>query len=112
MKNQLRQGDVLLVRVDSAKGKEVSKIVARGEHSNHSHVITGDAVVTEDEGQLFVSVGNEGALLQHILETEYLKGNEVWTGEHHKIDLKPGKYKVVHQVEYDPYEKAIKRVDD
>lgn len=107
-----------------------ARIIARGEHSNHSHVIVGDAEVTRDsKGEIFIEVGNAGAVLKHILESEWLSGNEKWTGEHTDIDLaglpnqvrhgdvmleKTGErqYKYIQQKVYDPLTKRIEDARD
>lgn len=96
------------------KKERKNRIIARGEHSNHSHVIVGDADVIHDEhGNITVSVGNKGAVLRHILESNWMNGQEVWTGEHHDVKLNPNKtYKYVAQEEYDPFEKTIQEVID
>lgn len=90
-----------------------NRIIARGEFSNHSHVVTGDAEVRRENGKILVEVGNEGAVLKHILETAWLDGQEVWTGEHTDIALEPGQtYEFIQQSEYDPYEDKIREVRD
>ena len=91
-----------------------NRIIARGEHSNHSHVVVGDAeIIRNDNGQILVKVGDEGAVLKHILESNWLAGQQVWTGEHHDIELKKGhEYKFVDQQEYDPFEDLVRRVID
>jgi|ERR1017187_9092028 hypothetical protein len=90
-----------------------NRIIARGEHSNHSHVMTGDCVVTRNEkNEIICEVGSEGAILKHILESEWLNGNEVWTKEHKDIPLSKGTYKYIAQQEYNPYNKAIEAVRD
>lgn len=107
-----------------------NRIIARGEHSNHSHVITGDAEVTRNaKGETLIEVGNEGAILKHILETDWLKGKETWTTEHNDIDLSElppmvrhgdvmlenigGRtYKYVQQKVYDPLTKRIEDARD
>lgn len=90
-----------------------NRIIARGEHSNHSHILTGDATVTRnDNGEIVVEVGNEGAVLKHLLESEWLHGKEVWTKEHKDIAIEPGTYKYIPQIEYDPYEEKIREVQD
>jgi hypothetical protein len=89
------------------------RVIARGEHSNHSHVVVGEAKVTEKDGVTFITVEKDGdATLRHILESEWLKGNEVWTKEHHDIELEAGTYEYVQQSEYDPYEDKIRQVRD
>ena len=90
-------------------------MIARGEHTNHSHVVVGDATVTRnDKGEILVAVGEEGATLRHILESNFVEtGEEVWTGEHKDIELQPNtEYNYVAQVEFDPFEKTIQRVRD
>jgi hypothetical protein len=96
-------------REDRAK-----RVIARGEHSNHSHVICGDDVmVREEKGEVFVTIGSEGAVLRHILEKEYLEtGTEIWTREHKDIQLPEGEYKYVAQVEFNPLDETIRRVQD
>ena len=106
-----------------------NRIIARGEGSNHSHIITGDAIVKNENGEILIEVGNEGCVLKHLLETSWLDGREEWTGEHADIDLtelpdqvrhgdvlldRVGKrtYKCIPQMEYDPYEDLIRQVKD
>lgn len=89
------------------------RIVARGEHSNHSHVITGECLIQEDKGTTYINVATDGAaVLRHLIESEWMSGTEVWTKEHNDIPLKKGRYEYVPQVEYDPYEGAVRRVLD
>lgn len=94
------------------KTERLSRIIARGEHSNHSHIVTGDAVVRNEKGEIIIEVGQEGAVLRHLLESEWLAGREVWTEEHTDIKIEPGTYKYVPQLEYDPYEEVIRQVRD
>lgn len=107
-----------------------NRIIARGEHSNHSHVIVGDAEVTRNKkGEIIIEVGAEGAMLRHILETDWLDGREVWTEEHKDIDLSslPGivrhgdvvlekvgerSYAYIQQKVYDPLTKRIEDARD
>lgn len=103
-----------------------SRIIARGEHSNHSHIITGDGVTVKNG--IVEIPDNVSAQIKHLFETDWLAGGEKWTGEHTDIDLdnkgdvrhgdvylkKIGdwKYKYIAQEEYDPFEKIIRRVVD
>lgn len=89
-----------------------NQIIARGEHSNHCHVLVGGEVERNAKGEIILKVGEEGATLRHLLETEWLKGQEVWTKEHHDIPLEKGTYKYVPQIEFDPFEKHIRQVLD
>lgn len=95
------------------KEQRASRIIARGEHSNHCHVITGDVEITENNGKKYIKVTEDSnACLKHLLESEWLNGREVWTKEHTDIPLAPGTYEYVGQVEYDPYNDVIQSVKD
>jgi len=97
-----------------SRDERAKRIIARGEHSNHSHVVCGDDVtVREEKGTTYVTVGNSGAVLRHILEKEYLEtGAEIWTKEHTDIELPAGEYKYVAQIEFNPLDETINRVKD
>ncbi len=88
-----------------------NRVIARGEHSNHAHIITGNAVIEHKGDDIFITV-KDTAKIRHLLETQWLAGHEVWTGEHTDIDLEPGTYKYVGQVEWNPLDEAIRRVED
>lgn len=108
------------------KSERESRIIARGEHSNHSHVITGEGVKVEN-GTIEIPEDTDAAI-KHLLETSWLQGEEKWTGEHadialdNKGDVRHGdvylkkigerKYKYIQQLEYDPFEKIIREVLD
>lgn len=116
MKNQtknVRQGDCMFKHINliPEKAKKIaSRIVAQGEHSNHSHIITGDAEVYELDGKFFIDATD--ASVEHLLESSWLLGNKEWTKEHLPIKLEPGLYEMLPQQQYNPYEKARERVRD
>ncbi len=87
-----------------------NRIIARGEFSNHCHVITGD--VQYDKENRIVVGDDSNAVLKHLLETEWMEGKEIWTGEHTDIKLKPGIYEYVPQIVYDPLQKRIESAAD
>ena len=89
-----------------------NRIIARGEHSNHCHVVQGGEVTRNKSGEIQITVGDEGAVLKHILESNWLQGEEVWTQEHEDITISKGTYKYVAQEEYDPFDKIVRRVID
>lgn len=107
-----------------------SRIIAFGEHSGHCHVVTGDALVERNNnGEIIIEIGNSGAILRHIMETSWMEGKEVWTEEHHDINLsdmpeqvrhgdvmleKIGerKYKYIQQMVFDPLTKRIEAAQD
>jgi len=85
------------------------RVVARGEHSNHCHVIIGG----ELEGEFIISSTLKNAVVKHLKEEEWVKGGrQVWTGEHTDIVLSPGRYRVVHQKELDPLTGITRPVKD
>ncbi len=86
------------------------RIIAKGEHSNHCHVITGD-VEFDAHGRIIVGE-DSNAVLKHLLETDWMQGKEVWTGEHTDIKLKPGVYEYVPQQVFDPLTKRIEAAKD
>jgi hypothetical protein len=99
--------------INLSKAKKVeNNIVARGEVSGHSHIATGDVDVYELDGEVILDVRGEAAI-KHLLEEAFTREKkEVWTGEHADIPLAPGTYKYVPQMEFDPYDEVIRRVQD
>lgn len=108
------------------KKERESRIIAFGEFSGHCHIITGEGVTVKDG---IVEIPKDAdAQIKHLFETDWLAGKEKWTGEHtdisldNKGDIRHGdvylkkigerKYQYVPQVEYDPFEKIIKKVID
>ena len=107
-----------------------NRVIARGEFSNHAHIIVGDAQVKRNnDGEILITVGKEGAVLKHLLESNWLAGEEKWSEEHTDIDLsglpkqvrhgdcfleKVGErtYKFIQQQEFDPYSELIRGVRD
>ena len=89
------------------------RFIARGEVSNHSHVITGECEIETKEGNVYIRSG-KGCVIKHLLEKEFIEeGVEIWTKEHKDILLREGGvYKFVQQIEYNPYSKLIQQVKD
>lgn len=114
MKNQLRQGDVLLERVSEipkeAKQRNLKsykdRLLVRGESANHAHYATGEVQVLDDQDEIYLNVEQQAELEHLLIDTG------IWTKEHKPISLDPGKYRVIRQQEYNPYEKAIQEVQD
>ena len=93
--------------------KKESRIIARGEVSGHSHIITGECEITEEEGRVIIKAGKNCAI-KHLLEQPFVsEGVEAWTKEHKDIPLTAGEsYEYIQQQEYNPYEKLIQKVID
>ena len=98
--------------------KRESRVIARGETSGHSHIITGDCEILETEeeqGNKYVIVkAGKNCAIKHLLEQPFVEeGKEVWTKEHTDIPLKEGNsYRYIQQVEFNPYEQAMRNVRD
>lgn len=116
------QGDVQYMSIDSlpADAKRIDKKpVALGEHSGHQHVVTGDYEMFEDEkSNIFITVGNAGAVLQHIHESNFKSFDTkalIGKADHNACTktLVPGKvYKFgIHQ-RYEPFKKVFEKVQD
>lgn len=102
-----RQGDVLLKKVTSIPSKAVkakSTVVAEGE-GHHEHKAIGDVEVMAHGETLYLAVNTEGKLVHVHTGTET-------QADHLPLELPAGNYEVVHQRNYNPYEKAIERVRD
>jgi len=92
--------------------ERTNRIIARGEISNHAHIVIGDAKVERRGKDVMIEVYGK-ASIKHLLESNWVnEGAEVWTKEHVDIPLEIGEYKYVPQVEYDPYEDKIREVRD
>lgn len=119
MSKMYRQGDVLLVQVDSSDvpkslKKSKNRLLVQGEGRDHGHYAMGDGVTILDAPNRetdvvvnYLQVKGDDATLEHLnVHTE------AWTQEHEPIALPEGDYKVIRQVEYDPFAKAAERVRD
>ena len=92
---QVRQGDVLLERVEQVPAGAVRQasgariVLAEGEATGHAHAVEseGAAVFTAPDGRRYL-VLTRAAQLEHE--------------EHAPIALEPGAYRVVRQREFDP----------
>lgn len=88
--NQIRQGDVLLERINEMPKnlKEKDKILAYGEVTGHKHLFdSGHVLVFENESKEQFVEAKQEAILKHE--------------EHKAMTIPKGKWKVVLQREYD-----------
>lgn len=111
-KTQFRQGDVLLVKVDSIPtnarpSKEVDKkrvVLQYGEVTGHAHALHNVKAVTpmicsdKEETLIEAMTASKEAFLS-VTETSHLTHEE-----HGAITLEPGNYQVFRQSEYAPQE--------
>ena len=98
--NTYRHGDLLLVEVDAVPRdarSTTNRVLAEGEVTGHHHRLEGAVQVLERGDELYFVAGT---------------GTHVTHEEHARIDIAPGRYKVVRQREYDPFEDAVRQVQD
>jgi len=95
------------------KEERLNRVIARGEVSGHSHIITGECTIERNKESVIIRAGKNCAI-KHLLEQPFInEGTEVWTKEHKDIDLIEGEsYEYIQQIEYDPYSKLIQNVKD
>lgn len=110
------------------KNEIENRIIARGEFSDHAHVLTGKATIERTVDGVFINCEDGAATMKHLLESKWKEGKEQWTGEHTDIlitgepwirhgdvylkKVSEGRYKYIHQTEYDPFEEIIRQVRD
>lgn len=96
----LQQGDVIIAKVDSVKGKKLNHLtLAQGEKTGHHHTITeGEAELYEENGVLYLHVESENATLSHQ--------------EHKPIVIEKGNYEIGIVQEYDHFLEEARRVAD
>lgn len=115
-------GDVQGYSIDSLpKGvKKITsiegRIIARGETSGHSHILTGDVELFEDDkGNKFAVVGSDGAFHQHykesmITEKTFKINKNISNCDHVKECFIPeGIYALGLDRQYDPHEEVWKK---
>ena len=93
-----RHGDLLIVKSEVPAGASVvdTDVLAYGEATGHAHRVSG-AVVLGYKGETYLRVADTASVTHE---------------EHATMPLPPGDYKVVRQREYNPYERATRRVVD
>lgn len=122
MKNQLKghQGDVIFKSVDkvpAGAAKVENQPIAYGEHSGHQHCLTGDVEMYEFEGRKIAVVGSDGAMLQHVHESNITPANwksvqALAIADHQPHLLPAGIYEFHIQNTYNPYTKLMEQVLD
>ncbi|MHA1420320.1 MAG: hypothetical protein ACTSPO_15505 [Candidatus Heimdallarchaeaceae archaeon] len=95
------------------KEERQKRVIARGETSGHSHIITGECEIKKEHDGMTVTAGSN-CVIKHLLEKPFVdEGVEVWTQEHKDIALKKGNtYRYIQQKEFDPFERKINEVID
>lgn len=96
------QGDVLLIPCKDIKGDKIKSkkyVLAEGEVTGHSHVIT-----EIEKSELYMK---DGEMYLKVLSPVHIEHEE-----HAKILVQPGNYKVNIVKEYDYFEKQKRKVQD
>ena len=95
------------------KKERLNRIIALGEVSGHAHIITGECDIIRNNESVIIKAGKNCAI-KHLLKKPFIEeGKEIWTKEHEDIQLEEGqKLEIVQQIEYNPYEKEIRKVTD
>jgi len=114
------QGDVQftqLIELPANAVRVANRPLAYGEHSGHQHVLTGDITLFEIEGRVIAVVGNDGARLQHVHESNFTEKcwastNEIQKADHGSHLLPAGTYEFFIQNSYNPYSKLMEKVVD
>lgn len=108
--NHYRQGDILLIKVRALPDGAIENtpqdriVLAYGEVTGHAHALYEPRTKAAPQGKVTAWDAGAERYIQ-VLEQTALKHEE-----HAPIDLAPGVYKVVRQVEYTPEE--LRRVED
>lgn len=95
-----RQGDVLLKQIDKIPKNAIvicNPIIAVGE-GHHEHKVIGEVEVYQNKETSYLSVGKDGRLVHVHTGTDE-------QADHLPIELPTGFYEVVHQRQYNPYDK-------
>lgn len=95
------------------KEERINRIIAKGEVTGHSHIVTGDCTIERENETVVIKAGKNCAI-KHLLEQPFVEeGVETWTEEHNDISLNEGEsYSFVQQVEFDPYNETIIKIKD
>lgn len=96
----IQQGDVVIKRCETIKGKKLKHLtLAKGEKTGHHHsIVEGDAELYEQDGVLFLRVHSEIAKLEHQ--------------EHKVIEIPEGDYEIGIVQEYDHLSEETRNVAD
>lgn len=108
-----RHGDVDGIAIDSIPkdAKPVqTKTVMYGEQSGHHHTFSGQVLVYEPANPTFIKVQGEQRQVQKYVQ---ISGQAQLTHQEHKTKIIPeGSYAILQELEYDPLEQQIRRVQD
>lgn len=115
---QFWQGDLLLISIDriprGAK-KNPDNIIALGEATNHAHILNGGQTAIYTFNEHFWNKDAIPTILIEVKKSTTLRHINIVTKEqadHAPVELPPGIYKVIRQVEMNPFDRKMHLVLD
>ena len=115
---QFWQGDLLLVLVDKVpRGakKKSDNIIALGEATNHAHILDGGQSSIYLINEHFWNPNAIPDIYVEVKKLTMLRHLNIITKEqadHALVELPPGIYKVIRQVETNPFDRKLRLVQD
>lgn len=95
-----RHGDLLIqkvIKIPQNVAKVKGNTLVEGEATGHKHSLSGQVQIYANQDQKFFEV-EQKTILSHQ--------------EHKPLEIPPGKYKVVQEREWNPFDEQIRRVMD
>lgn len=108
-----RHGDVDGIRIEEIP-KDVkplqTKTVMYGEQSGHHHTFSGQVLVYEPSKPTFIEIDGEKRQVQKYVQVQ---GKAQLSHQEHATKVIPeGSYAILQELEFDPLEQQIRRVQD
>jgi hypothetical protein len=115
---QFWQGDLLFISVDRVpRGarKSPDNVIALGEATNHAHILDGGQTAIYTINEHFWNPRAIPDIYVEVKKATILRHINIVTREqadHEPVDLPPGIYKVIRQVEMNPFDRKMRLVLD
>ena len=115
---QFWQGDLLLQSVDRVPRrakKSPDNIIVLGEATNHAHILDGGQTAIYTFNEHFWNKNAIPDIYVEVKKQTTLRHINIVTNEqadHAPVDLPPGVYKVIRQVEMNPFDRKLRLVLD
>ncbi|NLH78683.1 MAG: hypothetical protein GX465_16775 [Acidobacteria bacterium] len=102
-------------RVPRRAKKSPDNIIALGEATNHAHILDGGQTAIYTFNESFWNKDAIPTIFIEIKKDTILRHINISTGkqaDHAPVELPPGIYKVIHQVEMNPFDRKLRLVLD
>ena len=115
---QFWQGDLLLQsinRIPRGAKKNPDNIIALGEATNHAHILDGGQTAIYTFNESFWNPNAIPTIFIEVKKSTTLRHINIVTKEqadHAPVELPPGIYKVIRQVEMNPFDRKMRLVLD